>query len=398
MGEEIELAIMDTAGEDILQPLLDQFTAQSGIAVRLHVMTWDTAWSELMRVALYSDGPDVSEIGSTWLGDLVGMNALQRFSDEELEVVGPPAAFLPAAWEATRLAGQPETWAIPWLVGARLLFYRRSLLERAGMPTPATFQTAEQLDQTLQRLQAAGVRVPWTVPTGTTHTTLLNAASWIWGAGGDFLTPDGKRTLFNQPRARAGLRAYFALGRYLTSAVRHLRGDQPDEQFLRDGETGLTISGPWLYLAAEAQEPPVLAPDLEVTLPPGPSFVGGSHLIVWKHSHKRAAALELIRFLTQTEAQVTYSRQVGLLPVRQEALEAEPFSTDPCWQTAIRGVQTGRSLPVTRKWGQVEYRLAATFSTLWAETLANPNLDLDALLAKHLDALALRLDPMLKQP
>lgn len=62
--------------------------------------------------------------------------------------------------------------------------------------------------------------------------------------GRDFITPDGKRTLFSQPEARTGLRQYFALGRYLAPAVRRLTGLQPDQQFLADPGTAMTISGP----------------------------------------------------------------------------------------------------------------------------------------------------------
>jgi hypothetical protein len=88
---------------------------------------------------------------------------------------------------------------------------------------------------------------------------------------------------------------------------------------------------------------------------------------------------------------------MGLLPVTREALAAPPFTTDPFWQTAQRALAAGRGFPPARAWGQIEYRLAATFSTVWAEILADPHLDLDAALARHLDALAQRLEPLLTQ-
>jgi multiple sugar transport system substrate-binding protein len=117
----------------------------------------------------------------------------------------------------------------------------------------------------------------------------LNIASWVWGAGGDFVTPDGKRTVFSQPAAQKGVRAYFALGKYLPLRVRGLNGLEPDTQFLNDAETAMTMSGPWLFQAARAN----LLDDLGAALPPGPSFVGGSYLVVWKHSAKADAARRL---------------------------------------------------------------------------------------------------------
>jgi multiple sugar transport system substrate-binding protein len=389
---EIEFSVMTSSATGI-QPLLDQFQAEHHIHVRLRLLSWDTAWSDLIKVALYGDGPDISEIGSTWLGDLVAMNALRAFEEAEINALGKASSFLSSAWQGARLVGQPEVWAVPWVTGARLLYFRRDLFQEAEVDESTACATAEQLDRTLARLQACGVKVPWTVPTGLTHTTLHNVASWVWGAGGDFITPDGRRTLFSQPEARAGLGAYFALGRYLAPSVRQLNGLEPDRQFLRDAGTALTLSGPWLF----GQASPELRERLGIGLPPGPTFVGGSHLVIWKHSVKFEATLKLIQFLMQPSAQVVHSQNIGLLPSRLDALSSPPFSTNPLWGSVILGLKTGHSFPVTRSWGLMEDRLTTALSMLWAEVLQTPDLDLDRAIAKRLEPLAKRLDLVLGQ-
>jgi multiple sugar transport system substrate-binding protein len=391
MPPELELSIMADSPAAI-RPLLDQFEAEHGVRIRPRLLTWDTAWSDLVKVALYGDGPDVSEIGSTWLGDLVAMNALRPFGETEIAALGRAGSFLPSAWQGGRLAGQTQTWAIPWLAGARLMFWRRPLFASAGLEPRTRFQTAAEVDGVLGRLAASSVPVPWTVPTGLTHTTLLNAASWVWAAGGDFVTPDGKRTLFSQPEARAGLRDYFALGRYLVPPVRRLTGLQPDDQFLNQPGTAATISGSWLFSALRERG---LAGEVGLALPPGASFVGGSHLVIWKHTQQAQAALELVNFLSEGRTQIAYGQRVGLLPTRLEALTGEPFAGDEWWQLAIRGLKTGRSFPVTRSWGLMEDRLTRALKALWDEVLTEPGLDLDAAIQRHLEPLAMRLDLVL---
>ncbi len=392
MGQELELSIMTSSATGI-EGLLGQFEAEHQIRVRLRRLAWDAAWSDLIKVALYNDGPDISEIGSTWLGDLVAMNALAAFSEADIETLGRASSFLPSAWQGAKLVGQPQVWAIPWVTGARLLFFRRSLLARAGVDERQAFLNAAAFDQTLSRLQSAGISIPWTVPTGLTHTTLHNVASWVWGAGGDFVAADGRRTLFSEPEARAGLRAYFALGRFLAPSVQHLNGLEPDAQFLSNADTALTMSGPWLYTQASAE----LRDDLGVGLPPGPSFVGGSHLVIWKRTPRRELALKLIQFLTQPAAQITHSQNIGLLPSRLDALATPLFSSNAMWRTASKGLKTGRSFPVTRSWGLMEDRLTNELSALWSEVLQNPGLALDAAIEKRLDPLARRLDLVLGQ-
>lgn len=393
MTREIEFSVMEPTAKHI-QPLLDQFEAENDIHVRLRAMTWDVAWGDLVRrVALYGDGPDVSEIGSTWLGDLVAMNSLHPFQPSDIQSLGGASAFLPSAWQGTHVVGQPQTWAIPWVTGARLVLYRRSLLQDAGIDERLAFHTAAQFDDTLHRLQANGVAVPFTFPTGVTHTSLLNAASWVWGAGGDFIAPEGRYTLFSQPAARAGLQGYYALGRYLAPQVQHLNGLEPEEFFVDNPQTAVTLSGAWTFDLASAD----LRADLGVALPPGASFVGGSHLVVWKHTPQAEAAVRLIRFLAQTPAQVRLSQQLGLLPATLDGLASPPYATDPLWRVAVQGLKTGRSFPVTRSWGLMEDRLTTVFATIWADLLANPDQDLDTAIARRLDPLARRLDLVLGQ-
>ena len=391
MAQEIEFSIM-APNVDGIQPLLDQFESETHIHVRVRLLAWDTAWNELVKAALYSDGPDVSEIGNTWIGDLVGMNALRPFNAAEIAVFDQASAFLPSAWNVGAMQGEMHEWAIPWLVGSRLLFYRRKLLELAGIEIQTAFSSNVQLENTIRQLYEKGVQFPWTVPTGLTHTTLLNVASWVWDSGGDFISSDGKSTRFIEPPAMAGLRAYFALGRYINPISHHLNGLEPDEAFLSNDQTAMTISGPWLFQDAERRG---ILDQIGVALPPGASFVGGSNLVIWRYSRNVDAAIRLVRFLTQAPAQVAYSQKVGLLPARLEALASSPFSTQSYWQTAVVGLKNGRSFPAIRLWGLLEDRLASSFSAVWTDLLANPSQDPQDILIKHLKPLTRRLDVIL---
>lgn len=392
MSTEIEFSIQ-APDAGFIRPLLDEFEAKHHIHVKVHLLAWDTAWSDLVKVALYNDGPDLSEVGSTWLGDLIAMSALHAFVPEEINQIGKPGRFLPAAWQGCQLFDQPEVWAIPWLVGARFVFYRRDLVLRTGVDEETAFATPENFDLTLHRLQEHGVPVPWIVPTVATHTTLLNAASWVWAAGGDFVSPDGKHILIAQHQAIAGLRNYFALGRFVPPALRQLNALLPDSQFLQHDDTAATLSGPWLFSLLS----PALRKNIGLALPPGPPFLGGSHLVIWKHSRKQDAALKLIRFLSQTEIQSQYAQRIGLLPAVVEALNEAPFSTDRLWQLARQAVKAGRTVPITHTWGLMEDRLAAEFGAVWAKLYDNPQLDLVLALQHRLEPLVKRLDQVLAQ-
>jgi len=392
MSIELEFSVQ-LPGAELIQPLLAEFEARHHIHVQLRLLDWDTAWSELVKVVLYNEGPDISELGNTWLGDIAAMNALHAFEPDEIALLGKASAFLPAAWQACQPAGVGSIQAIPWLVGARLIFYRREWLLRVGVDEDTAFTTAVQIEQTLRQLQTSGNAIPWTVPTGQTHTTLLNLASWVWTAGGDFVSPDGRQMLIAEPETIAGLRNYFAFGRYLTPQVRHLNALQPDGWFLQHADTAATISGPWQFQAMTTAQ----REQIGLALPLGVPLLGGSHFVIWKHSRKQEAALKLIRFLTQPEAQIQYARRVGLLPAVVEALGDDLYQTDRLWRMAAQAVQAGRTVPVVRSWGLMEDRLATEFAAIWSEFLAQPTLDLVTLLTRHLEPLAKRFNQVLAQ-
>jgi multiple sugar transport system substrate-binding protein len=390
---ELELTIMSrgpTTGEE-LGPLLEEFEAENHIRIRLHALEWDQAWADLLKVALYRHGADVSEIGTTWLGSFVGMNALHPFSDQEIESIGGVSAFIPSTWQSGLLAqnplGRPLTWAIPWWADTRILYYRQDLLAQAGIEEGTAFQTPEDLKQTLQRLQASGVPIPWVVPTHESRMTLHNVASWLWGAGGRFVSGDGTRVQFNWPQARAGIRAYFELAPYLAEPARHLDDTQSDALF-HQGRAAATISGPWLVQHAS----PEVRASLGMTFPPGIPFVGGSHLVCWQHAVYRVAAIKLIRFLTSQRVQAAFGKGAGLLPTRPDVLCNPPFSEEPLYQMVAQGLERGRSFLTMPLWGLVEERLSEALSDLWKAILADPDLDLERALAERLEPLAQRLD------
>lgn len=392
---DLELSVMahgSTTAAD-LRPLLAKFEAEQHVTVKLRVFTWETGWLETMKFALYGHGPDVSEVGSTWVGTLAATGTLHPFSLREMAAMGGRYAFLHPSWQSGYLSGQAVMWAMPWLSNVRFVFYRQDVFQHAGLDTPPTFRTPAQFAQTLTRLQAAGVAAPLALPTANSLNILHTAAPWVWEAGGNFIDQAARHTVFNTVEARAGFRAYFDLHRYLAPAAQRLDTEQSDQLFLR-GEAAVTISDPGL-LNTLLKSPLAGAATALTALPPGVPFVGGSNLVVWRHSHQHKLAVELVRFLTGRQNQITYSQCARSLPVRLEALIGRPFATDPLFQPAVEGLQLGRSYFTSRLWGLIEEKLIAELTEIWDELLTNPALDLDRALEEHLRPLGARLDAIL---
>lgn len=352
---------------------LEDFEAESKVQVSVQQIAWDRAWDELLRFALYGEGPDISEIGSTWLSSLIDMNALRPLTSWDLNFLRNQEKFFPAARWAIMRPGDHQIWAIPMFTDTRAIYYRRDWLNQAGVKESTAFETFLSLSDTLERLQASGAEIPWAMPTRGLD-TVYDAASWVWESGGRFRTKDGRHLRLHEPEARAGLRTYFALHRFLKPPARDLETTGTDLLF-REGRAAAVLSGPWL-LGLLSQDG-ALSPDIGVAPVPGIPFVGGTHLVIWGHARDERTCINLMQHLTSAEIQRGFYQQTGLLPSRMDVLNAEPFVSDPRYQAFARSLEKGRVLTVSYRWAAVEQRLVNALGQLWSDLATDPQLDLE---------------------
>lgn len=383
--KEIEFSIMEDSTEDvgILQPILEEFEAQYHIHVRLTCISWRTGWSEIIKYGLNSFGPDVSEIGTTWIGSLAVMNALRPFSDAEVKTLGGAEAFFEGVWKTGYLPAIPSPWAIPWASDAVVIYYRYEHLEKAGIDPAQAFSTQANFVQALEQLQQGGIIHPLGLTTRNHNMLLHEASSWIWEAGGDFVNPDGKEAIFNQDKAMAGWRKYFGLRRFVPATPRAM-GDNTVLELLKSGDVPVVLGGPLVPLAE--REDLLKHQEIGVATVPGVPYIGGTSFVIWKHAHQQQEAVELVRFLSARP----YRQLNRLLPAR--VVDLLDIDNNPTLAFFKQSLNTGRSFPTLRLWSLIEDSLNQALADAWADNFASPEQPVDNLLQPRLDILARRLN------
>ncbi|MFL7794490.1 MAG: hypothetical protein AB8I69_20275, partial [Anaerolineae bacterium] len=173
--DKLYLSLIGLAESRSLRNVLDQLDFPGEI----YKMAWEDAWEELAKIGLYRSGPDVSQVGTTWLEGLVASGSVRPFTVGEVNSMGGAAAFFPATWQTVLVPwGQSrKVWAIPWLVDTRVIFYWRDMLEEAGIDETTAFVTPAQVEETMARLQDSGVEIPWGIWALGGGIALQNAAS-----------------------------------------------------------------------------------------------------------------------------------------------------------------------------------------------------------------------------
>jgi len=384
---ELELTVMDgTNPGGVLAERLRPFEKKYDVKVNLTILAWETSWTDIVKYALYDRGPDVSEIGSTWLASLVGMNALRPFSDSETASLGP-AAYLPQLWKSGEYLD--ALYGVPWFADTRLLFYRRDILKKAGVDPRQAFSSAQELEKAIAVLKNAGVDTPWMVSTDRTLNNLHILAAWVWGAGGDFLSSDGKEILFDQPESMQGFYDYFRLGRFISARSMLLNDNLANRRFRQD-KAAILASGPWVRMNEE-ESYKIVRDNYDVAPLPGVPFIGSSHMVIWKHSPHGELACKLVEFLTSADFQLEFYNVPHLFPSRTSLL-VEESRHDLIWRASVESIRRGRTFPVAPLWGLVEDRISAEVGKIWADISINPNAqDIEGIVRKHITSLAERL-------
>ena len=378
-----------TSGQQsiLMRSLLDSFEHQHNIHVDFEITNWRTGWARLVEMTIYGRGPDLSEVGSTWMVDLVRMNALQSFSQAEMRLIGNENDFIQANWKTGSTPGStgspPAVWGIPWLADARVIFYRRDFLEQANIDPTQAFKHVDELSQTVAALKVHGFNLPVSLATLRSHMNIHHMASWIWDCGGDFMIPNGKRVAFDDPKALRGMCYYFGLGPYIPANYHKISEDDIDPIFI-SGEAALLFSGSWLIGTPGLN---ALHTNLGLAPMPGGTFSGGSHLVVWKHSQKKEAALLLSDFLVKHSVEHGIFPTFGL-PAYLPDWAATPFMEEPYFSAFRNALQGGRSFPTNELWGLVEKRLADTVPSIWEKVLDSEKPDIEKILAESIIPLA----------
>ncbi|MDP2270414.1 MAG: ABC transporter substrate-binding protein [Archangium sp.] len=289
--------------------------------------------------------PEFARAG--WISDLSA-----DFPQTELAEDFLPAAISAVTWEG-------KTWAVPWYLDVGLLYYRTDLVPHA----PRTWGELETFARAAMKKDPALQGFLWQ---GRQYEGLVcNVYETLWGFGGKSLE-NGHLALDTPEAAKAlhTLRRFVERGLSppsVTSAA-----EEESRRPFQDGRAVFMRN--WPYAFGEAQkEGSLVRGKVGVSfLPtasgePGFGTLGGWQLAINARTppERRAAAVELIRALTSSEANVKFARAYGRNPARRSAYAA---LKDTSFAQLEPMLERARPRPVTPYYGMISDILQSEFS------------------------------------
>jgi multiple sugar transport system substrate-binding protein len=339
---EIDVWAMGTEGEN-LGVLAESFMADNpDITVTVTPVPWDAAHDRIVNAIAGGEVPDVTMVGTTWMGEFAALGGLDPTPSN---IDG--SQFFEGAWNTTVVDG--TSYAVPWYVETRLLYYRTDLAEEGGVTeAPATWDDLKAL---AEGIQGAGAEYGINLQPGGTG-SWQTFMPFFWQAGGEILGEDGAFTLDSEAcvEALTFYDSFFEEGLTAPAAA-----DVPLEGEFANGSVGSFVSGPWMIgiVTDAGADPETWTVAHQPTEEAGTSFVGGANLAVLSDADNKEAGWAFIEYLSQPEVQVTWYDTVSDLPSVQSAWDDEALSGDPLLSAFGEQLADAKAPPSIATWEEV---------------------------------------------
>jgi multiple sugar transport system substrate-binding protein len=365
-------------------------TEHPNITVKLQNVPAEEAPQKLTAQIAGGNPPDVAWMDAVNVNDFASRGALVNLEDymARSDVVKEDD-YVDAFKVSTVYQG--HMYALPFDGESTGLFYRKDLFKAAGIDKPPT--TWDEFLADAQKL---------TDPAKKQYGTILFAPSpesayywypWLWQAGGELLSKDGKEVLFDSDAAKQSADFYVGLSKY--SPKDYLNSNSYDGRvaFAR-GTVAMYVAGAWFAGTLHGEYPKLDTKWAAAPLPEGSAgcatTIAGDSLALLQGAKNHDAAWMWIEFLSKPEnmARWTFGSPNGtLLPPRKSLLESpELTQKKPILKGFAEQMKCGVANVIANpKWPKIEQAISEQLGkAMYGDQSAQQALDAAASEAKDI--------------
>jgi multiple sugar transport system substrate-binding protein len=257
--------------------------------------------------------------------------------------------FLPAALASSTYQGC--LYSLPWFADAGLLYYRRDLYEKAGLPPPRTFADLLLVRSLKERF---GLPYGFIFPGQAYEGLVCVLLEFLWSNGGHIFDAQG-RLVLDSPQNWQALETMvnliyrdgvspLAVTTFMEEDCRHA---------FEQGYAALMYNWPYAYALMNQPDSPVkgkfaLLPVVHGQEGRSTSCFGGGNLGINAYSRHPEAAWQLVHFLLQRENRKAATEALGMLPPLRSLYQNPQLDSKFPYLKSLQEVFfTARSRPIT---------------------------------------------------
>lgn len=343
-----------------LSKMTDKFTKETGIKVKIQSIPWSNAHDKLLTAVASKSGPDVLQMGTTWMPEFQKAGALADLSPyiEKYDNL-KPENFYKGSVETTQF--DDKTYAIPWAAETRVLFYRTDVLEKVGYKEAP--KTWEELEDAAKKLSERG-KDKYGINIDSKEQTL---GFMFARQNGSELIKDGKPTFDQKP--------FVDTVSYLNNFIQ--KGYAPKEDLGLDvsqtfsGDDAMVpmfISGPWMAKTVKDTVKDVDGKWAIATLPKKEndvSSMGGSNLTIFNYSDRKDDAAKFIEYMARPENQLEWMKLTDALPTATKTWENDELKNDPIYSVFNKQLNNSEPMPLIPEFEEIAQNYLKHFEQIY---------------------------------
>jgi multiple sugar transport system substrate-binding protein len=207
-----------------------------------------------------------------------------------------------------------KIYGIPALVDNLALVYNKKLFDAAGISYPTADWTWTDFRNAARKLtDASKHQYGWAYVNDGSEDTVWRFIALLWQAGGDLLSPDGKKSALDSPAGLAAMQLLYDMS--VTDHSVYLEtGDGQYQNLFSSGKIGMLWTGPW-DLSTINKDIPYGAQVLPAKV--SHATIAGPDNYMLFDKADRQTAWAFLQWLDSAETHLKFSLATGDLPLRE---------------------------------------------------------------------------------
>lgn len=306
----------DTEGE-VFKGLVAQYNKDHpDVKVNELYSSNDLVLQKVLTAVRGGSAPDVAYMFGSWSPNIAQIPQVVDMKDEVAQRDWKWDDFYPAEREAATVG--EKIVGVPALVDNLAIVYNKKLFADAGVAPPTPQWTWDDFRAAAAKLtDPAKGQYGWLIPADGSEDTVWHYVPMLWEAGGDLLSPDNERAVFN---SEAGVKALTTL-QQMAVTDKSLYLDTTNEngpKLMNSGKVGMLVTGPWdLSSLSDIDYGVQVMPTYPGSNGGHQTIAGPDNWVVFDNGDARKkAAIDFVKWLSASEQVKAFSLGTGDLPIR----------------------------------------------------------------------------------
>jgi len=330
--------------QDWLQPGIDNFLKNNpDYKIEYQQLSWSNGKDKITTAFAGGAEPDILELGSTWMAEFIGYDALAELNKETYQ------SYFISGFDAA--VKNDKLYGLPLFGSVNIFYYNKDLFKRAGFDNPPkNWDELLEISKKIKLLadDIFGFSIKYSDKDPTTWQKFI---PFIWTNGGKIINDEHNKILIYSQENLETFEYIKELAKYSIIA----RQDAVRQAFYL-GKLGIILDGPGLELEKKAPKLNVgmfLMPDVNPAKK-GVNFTGVNYLAISEKCKDKKKAQELIHSIIQNN-QISIKINT-LLPFEKTAI-AQYLKIYQNNEFYFEQLKNSKASPVYKNWEPLMYSL-----------------------------------------